>query len=380
MQNGILRSLAPLKMCSNVHLAPYLFSPRPVPALFRVLPTNTQNTLRTPLTMVALCLFLISLSVPTRLHANEEMGISAWEKENITDVAEKIKERAKQGNVRMQNQLGNMYYHGDGVSKDLEQAVYWYRQAATKGYAPGQFNLARLYRQGKGVEQDYSQAVYWYRKAAEQDLAIAQFFLGKSYAEGRGIEQDLISAYRWLNKAAIQGDIDAQCTKDRLAKSMRPEELALAKLSDAQFAKARLLDQTKEESPKKKEVATSSPKENTTARTNTGDTLLTAAPPSKEESDKSLSKSAETNEQDFIPEVSTQTKAKPPLKQPKPSQIPKSLSKDEVLALQRRLHTLGFDSGPIDGLIGSKTLAAVRAFQKSIKLEPDGKVPQELLE
>ena len=29
--------------------------------------------------------------------------------------------------------MGLCYYNGDGVAKDLEQAVYWYRKAANHG-------------------------------------------------------------------------------------------------------------------------------------------------------------------------------------------------------------------------------------------------------
>lgn len=43
-----------------------------------------------------------------------------------------------------------------------------------------------------------------------------------------------------------------------------------------------------------------------------------------------------------------------------------------VERLQTALANLGFSPGPIDGIFGPKTLRAVRAFQRSVDLEPTG--------
>ncbi|OCC01851.1 hypothetical protein BA190_26935 [Labrys sp. WJW] len=44
----------------------------------------------------------------------------------------------------------------------------------------------------------------------------------------------------------------------------------------------------------------------------------------------------------------------------------------DVLSIQTRLKTLGYDPGPLDNDFGPRTRAAVIAFQKARKLEPDG--------
>ena len=41
-------------------------------------------------------------------------------------------------------------------------------------------------------------------------------------------------------------------------------------------------------------------------------------------------------------------------------------SGDEVTQLQEDLAKLGFDPGPVDGIFGGKTAAAVKAFQESV--------------
>ena len=43
-----------------------------------------------------------------------------------------------------QNNLGHMYFSGEGVPQDEAEAVRWFRLAATQGYAPAQSNLAAM--------------------------------------------------------------------------------------------------------------------------------------------------------------------------------------------------------------------------------------------
>ena len=45
---------------------------------------------------------------------------------------------------------------------------------------------------------------------------------------------------------------------------------------------------------------------------------------------------------------------------------------DDVVALQRRLTSLGFDAGRIDGIFGARTEAALREFQRGVGVRADG--------
>ena len=53
--------------------------------------------------------------------------------------------------MRSQNSLGWMYENGQGVEKDLEEAVKWYRKAADQGNAYAQYNVGVVYYKGEGV-------------------------------------------------------------------------------------------------------------------------------------------------------------------------------------------------------------------------------------
>ena len=48
--------------------------------------------------------------------------------------------------------------------------------------------------------------------------------------------------------------------------------------------------------------------------------------------------------------------------------------RDDVLEVQRLLAEAGYDPGPIDGIVGRKTIAAIRAFQRQFMRRPDGRV------
>lgn len=50
-----------------------------------------------------------------------------------------------------------------------------------------------------------------------------------------------------------------------------------------------------------------------------------------------------------------------------------------VLNTQRHLNTAGYDAGPEDGLLGAKTIKAIKQFQKTQGLKIDGKVTRLLV-
>ena len=47
--------------------------------------------------------------------------------------------------------------------------------------------------------------------------------------------------------------------------------------------------------------------------------------------------------------------------------------------VQQSLNTLGFDTGPVDGVAGPRTRDAIREFESRAKLAGDGEVSPELL-
>ena len=78
-----------------------------------------------------------------------------------------------------QNRLGNCYENGEGVVKNMCEAVSWYTKAANQGNEDAQNSLGYCYEYGEGVGKDLREAVSWYTRAAYQGDKNAQYNLGK---------------------------------------------------------------------------------------------------------------------------------------------------------------------------------------------------------
>lgn len=69
--------------------------------------------------------------------------------------------------------------------------------------------------------------------------------------------------------------------------------------------------------------------------------------------------------------LSDRLKGQGPLKAKRPADD-KPLSRAEVIRMQTALASLGHDVGKPDGIVGSRTRAAIRAYQRAANLPPDG--------
>lgn len=73
-----------------------------------------------------------------------------------------------------QYKTGMKYYIGKRVSRDYEQAYYWYKKSALQGYAPSQFAIGYMYYRGKiGSQRDFVSAYVWFSLSASDDYRLA---------------------------------------------------------------------------------------------------------------------------------------------------------------------------------------------------------------
>lgn len=225
---------------------------------------------------------------------------------------------ADKGFAPAEYRLASFYEKGTGVARDLEKARTLYLSAAEKGNASAMHNLAVLYATGATGTPDFKEAARWFTAAADLNVRDSQFNLAILYARGSGVEQDLTESYKWFAVAARQGDQDAAQKRDEVANAMSAEQLKSAK-AKVDLWKPKEMDET----------------------------ANTAIVP-----DEWLAKSNTTASVDM---------------------------KRAVRNIQAILNNNGFDAGTPDGEIGKKTITAIKAFQKSVGLEPTGKIDDKLV-
>lgn len=214
--------------------------------------------------------------------------------------------------------LGNMYEKGAGVPKDLAKARDYYLSAADKGNISAMHNLAVVYAVGVDGQPDYEQSAKWFTDAANHGVKDSQFNLAILYAKGSGVPQNLAESYKWFDIAARSGDADAAQKRDEIAKALTPDQLKAAKTSSAAWSLMPVDEQANE---------------------------ITLP-------DEWAGEKATTGTVDM---------------------------KRAVRNIQAILNNNGFDAGTPDGIMGAKTVAAIKSFQTSIGQEATGQIDEALV-
>ncbi len=109
------------------------------------------------------------------------------------------------------------------------QARTEWEEKAAQGDMQSQRQLGVMYLLGQGIDTDYDMALEWFNKAAAQGEDIAQYQLGRMCAEGKGVAQSNVQAHMWYSLAAQQGNESARSHLDELT-----EQMTAAEIGDAQ--------------------------------------------------------------------------------------------------------------------------------------------------
>ena len=110
--------------------------------------------------------YLAALIVGILIFSSNALASCILKNDNDENNFSRCLSQAQKGDAEAQKNLGNLYVFGQGVSKNYNEALKWYRKGAEQGHARSQSNLGNLYLNGLGVPQDDKEAAKWYLKAA----------------------------------------------------------------------------------------------------------------------------------------------------------------------------------------------------------------------
>ena len=126
-------------------------------------------------------------------------------------------------------QVGDIFYQGEVVPRDLTIAVDFLKQSARGGDAEAINRLGELWAAGVNGAPDVEEAARWYRRAATKGSAASQLNLARALQTGTGVAPDPVEAWVWFHAAADQGEKDAQTSLHDLEAKLTPEQLERAK-------------------------------------------------------------------------------------------------------------------------------------------------------
>lgn len=111
---------------------------------------------------------------PEYKKANEKKGVKL------------LQEGVKAGDHVAQYLLAQRLESGEGIEKDVTQAIGLYEKSSESGYYLATCELANLYYEGRGVAQDYATAVELYKSVESLLTSAAAKRLASCYENGRG--------------------------------------------------------------------------------------------------------------------------------------------------------------------------------------------------
>ncbi|MBQ8247053.1 MAG: SEL1-like repeat protein [Lachnospiraceae bacterium] len=126
-----------------------------------------------------------------------EQGHEEAAKKFYSFYSKELEKRAKRGDVEAQFAVGNCYYNGNNVDKDIKVASEWYFEAMGQGHEEAKAKFYSFY--SKQLE-----------KRAKQGDVLAQFEVGNCYFDGKQVEKDREIAAEWYMRAMSQGHEEAK--------------------------------------------------------------------------------------------------------------------------------------------------------------------------
>jgi TPR repeat protein len=112
--------------------------------------------------------------------------------------------------------LNALHNQGDGPPEDFPKALECYLKNLPEGQAHAFFRVGQIFFKGRGVSRNMSVAGNWFLEAANQGHALAQSNIGVMYELGRGVPRDSSRAMEWYLQAAKGGHVESKARYEYL--------------------------------------------------------------------------------------------------------------------------------------------------------------------
>ncbi|MCQ2078759.1 MAG: sel1 repeat family protein [archaeon] len=113
---------------------------------------------------------------------------------------------SKAGIVAATAYLGDAYFNGRGVEKDVAKGMDLFMDAAMDGDVDALYSIGAAYLEGQTIAPDYEKALDFLAEASSKGSPRAANALGLMYLGGFGTEQNIAKAKRLFEKALQKGN------------------------------------------------------------------------------------------------------------------------------------------------------------------------------
>ena len=144
------------------------------------------------------------------VYAIHTLGQAYYEGRGVPKDLEKARKLfetgARMGHTFSMNSLGRMYLRGEAVEANPALARRYWEESAARGDIYGLDNLGYLYLDGVDVPKDPARALAYFQQAADLGHPEAPNNIGRLYFLGIGVPSNLVEARRWYAIGVERGD------------------------------------------------------------------------------------------------------------------------------------------------------------------------------
>lgn len=103
------------------------------------------------------------------------------------------------------NEIGDQYFYGQGIDKNIEVAFTYYKRAADQNNPVGLANVGKYFL----AKADHKQAFDYYEKSALMNYPLAYVKLSDMYLNGIGVKRNKKKAFKMMEEAVNLNETDA---------------------------------------------------------------------------------------------------------------------------------------------------------------------------